>query len=373
MADVLERVIDFGSHVVIWIGPDSAEKDGSYTPVLMLLHHAIEAADAASVLLRHGCVDAMGLHIRSQLEATLNAFYILETDTERRGKAYRFGLLKAEEVALERLDPSTTKGAAASSKMKRDKVVGSANLTPDANLLAAKRAQNRTFLDQSIYDEVRQEWDRQAANKKQKKPTWHSLFGGPTSVAEMADRLQLSSFYEFYRPLSEEVHASTAMRSVRRDSKTNRARFRPMRHPELASEYLDLCVALLMKLYSEVLERFSSKETVELLSKWYKESVRAQYDDPKPFGTSDYGREELVAEMSAAFLCGHAGIYPVVVANSTAYISGWLGILKQDKKLVISAAGQAQRSADWILGTTFDDTCEQVDDVSGQIASESLS
>jgi antirestriction protein ArdC len=72
--------------------------------------------------------------------------------------------------------------------------------------------------------------------------------------------------------------------------------------------------------------------------------------DPKPFGSSDYGKEELVAEMSAAFLCSHAGIYPTVIGNQAAYLAGWLKQLKSDKKLVISAAGQAQRSADWIRG-----------------------
>jgi antirestriction protein ArdC len=72
--------------------------------------------------------------------------------------------------------------------------------------------------------------------------------------------------------------------------------------------------------------------------------------DPKPFGSPDYGREELVAEMSAAFLCAHAGIAPVLIESTAAYISGWLGVLKKDKKLVITAASQAQKAADWILG-----------------------
>jgi len=70
--------------------------------------------------------------------------------------------------------------------------------------------------------------------------------------------------------------------------------------------------------------------------------------DPKPFGSSDYGKEELVAEMSAAFLCSHAGIQPTVIENQAAYVAGWLKQIKADKKLVISAAGQAQRAADWI-------------------------
>jgi len=80
--------------------------------------------------------------------------------------------------------------------------------------------------------------------------------------------------------------------------------------------------------------------------------------DTKPFGSPDYGKEELIAEMSAAFLCGQAGIFPAVIQNSASYISGWLGVLRKDKKLVIAAAGQGQRSADWILGTKTD--AEQV-------------
>jgi antirestriction protein ArdC len=72
--------------------------------------------------------------------------------------------------------------------------------------------------------------------------------------------------------------------------------------------------------------------------------------DPKPFGSADYGREELIAEMAAAFLCGHVGIRPAVIENQAAYLQGWLKQLKDDKRLVIAAAGAAQKDADWIRG-----------------------
>ena len=72
--------------------------------------------------------------------------------------------------------------------------------------------------------------------------------------------------------------------------------------------------------------------------------------NPKPFGTPDYGKEELVAEMAAAFLCGEVGIKPAVIDNQAAYIGGWLKQLKLDKKLVITAAGAGQKAADWIRG-----------------------
>jgi antirestriction protein ArdC len=70
----------------------------------------------------------------------------------------------------------------------------------------------------------------------------------------------------------------------------------------------------------------------------------------KPFGSQDYSREELVAEMGAAFLCAVAGIEQNTIANSAAYIQGWLKVLKDDKKLVVLAAAAGQKAADFIRG-----------------------
>jgi antirestriction protein ArdC len=67
------------------------------------------------------------------------------------------------------------------------------------------------------------------------------------------------------------------------------------------------------------------------------------------FGSHEYSKEELVAEMGAAFLCGHAGIENTIIENSAAYIAGWLKALKNDKTLLIHAAAQAQKAADYIL------------------------
>lgn len=68
------------------------------------------------------------------------------------------------------------------------------------------------------------------------------------------------------------------------------------------------------------------------------------------FGSNDYSKEELVAEFSSAFLCAEAGISPAVIENQAAYIQGWLKALKNDSKLLINAAAQAQKAADWIMG-----------------------
>ena len=69
-----------------------------------------------------------------------------------------------------------------------------------------------------------------------------------------------------------------------------------------------------------------------------------------PFGSCDYSKEELVAEMGAAFLCGMCDIENETIDSSAAYIEGWLRKLKNDKKLVVHAAAQAQKATDYILG-----------------------
>lgn len=71
---------------------------------------------------------------------------------------------------------------------------------------------------------------------------------------------------------------------------------------------------------------------------------------PAPFGSPDYSREELIAEMTSAFVCGAAGIAPATLPQSAEYIAGWLQVLRADRRLVVVAAGQAQRAADYILG-----------------------
>ncbi|MBR9800568.1 DUF1738 domain-containing protein [bacterium] len=72
------------------------------------------------------------------------------------------------------------------------------------------------------------------------------------------------------------------------------------------------------------------------------------------FADTKYGKEELIAEMTSAFLCGEAGIFDETVEHSAAYLQGWLKILKSDKRLLPTAAAAAQKAADFILDRTFE-------------------
>lgn len=66
------------------------------------------------------------------------------------------------------------------------------------------------------------------------------------------------------------------------------------------------------------------------------------------FGSPEYAREELVAELGACFLAADLGFPPKPLEVSAAYIRNWLQALKNDKRLIFSAAGQAQRAVEHV-------------------------
>ena len=82
---------------------------------------------------------------------------------------------------------------------------------------------------------------------------------------------------------------------------------------------------------------------------------RKEVADPSNFGSNPYSREELVAEMGAAFLSGHCEIENTTLDQSASYIQNWLERLKEDRKLVVHAAAQAQKACDFILDVKPED------------------
>ncbi len=76
------------------------------------------------------------------------------------------------------------------------------------------------------------------------------------------------------------------------------------------------------------------------------------------FASESYSCEELVAEIGSAFLCQEAGIESTL-ENSAAYLQGWMKRLKDDPRLIVTAASQAQKAADYILGRGAEQNAEE--------------
>lgn len=68
------------------------------------------------------------------------------------------------------------------------------------------------------------------------------------------------------------------------------------------------------------------------------------------FGSEDYSKEELTAEITSAAIMNHIGLETLATFNnSAAYIQNWLNALRNDKKLIVSASSKAEKAARYIL------------------------
>lgn len=106
-----------------------------------------------------------------------------------------------------------------------------------------------------------------------------------------------------------------------------------------------------------VLEQYPKKE--EYYSTLFHEMVHStghrtrlnRLNRTAAFGSQDYSKEELVAEIGAAALLNHVGIEtPETFMNNTAYIQSWLRALQNDTRMLVGASSQAGKAVDFILG-----------------------
>ena len=101
-------------------------------------------------------------------------------------------------------------------------------------------------------------------------------------------------------------------------------------------------------------EAFKDKESyyatiLHELTHWTSHKTRLDRSfNAKRFGDNGYAREELVAELGAAFLSADLGITPEVREDHAAYLAHWLKALKEDSRAIFSAAAHAQRAADFL-------------------------
>lgn len=67
------------------------------------------------------------------------------------------------------------------------------------------------------------------------------------------------------------------------------------------------------------------------------------------YGTAQYSEEELIAELAASFLCAHANIDNSLVSTAS-YIQGWMQVLTDHPKMIVTCSSKAQKAVDYILG-----------------------
>lgn len=118
------------------------------------------------------------------------------------------------------------------------------------------------------------------------------------------------------------------------------------------SPTLDLISVPMLSQY-EIAEEYYSTTFHEAIHSTMPENRCNRKSEQKlaAFGSEDYSREELVAEIGSAMLCNNVGIdCEKAFKNSVAYIQGWLKKLKNDNRMIVWAASRAEKAAKYILG-----------------------
>ena len=81
--------------------------------------------------------------------------------------------------------------------------------------------------------------------------------------------------------------------------------------------------------------------------------------DHAGFASHAYSFEELVAEITSAFLAAEAGISASVIENSASYIAHWSKVLRSEPRWIVQASAQAAKAADMISGRTAHESGEE--------------
>jgi antirestriction protein ArdC len=82
---------------------------------------------------------------------------------------------------------------------------------------------------------------------------------------------------------------------------------------------------------------------------WTGHAWRCNRELGKRFGDNAYSVEELIAELTAAFVCAHLGLSSSPRPDHAQYIASWLRVLKADKRAIFAAASKAQQAADYLV------------------------
>lgn len=104
------------------------------------------------------------------------------------------------------------------------------------------------------------------------------------------------------------------------------------------------------------------------LTHWTGHKSRLDRTSWGAFGSKDYAREELVAEIGACFIMARLGITGEHIDNHAAYLASWLKCLREDSRAIFKAAAQAQLAADLVLANAGLDEGTGEDEDDGEAA-----
>jgi len=219
----------FGLNLLVEVSEGKSLKT-EHIPVVMSLRHSMELLEGIGTLLRENLADPAMLLLRGLMESVLQVVFILEKETEQRGKAFMYFDVLNRIANAEKIDKTTDRGKEFAGWIAKDKNLKNTVFTMPANLqveLDELRGQKLI----SDFKQVHKEYE----NKKSqgiKIKNWFAMFGGPKTIEQLAQQVGYAGVYQIlYRHLSESVHGVGVV-SGKIESENGKGSIRDIKSPD---------------------------------------------------------------------------------------------------------------------------------------------
>lgn len=242
---LLRELVDYGVALI----NKCTQQGGSLADLVIEAHffkHAVTMLDAVEIQLSRGAVFSVGVSARSMLEAYIYLAWILEKDTEVRGRQFYVWHLRQKRVWVRRVIPGTAeyehfkKHTATLLDMKdpakRRSLESEAN-RQDADISAILTNPSNNTIN-TTFDKLK---------KRHFDVAWYRP-NGPSSIGDMARKLNLGAEYDFfYSQFSEISHAGAFEKHVKFDGKA--IVFEPLRSPEGIRTVVNVVATLAFRIF----------------------------------------------------------------------------------------------------------------------------
>ena len=213
--------------------------------------------------------------MRATLESFLGLAYLLKEDSVRRGFAFLAVEAHQRLKLVRMLDPSTPEGVRFQKALESDTVAPgySHGISPELIKLSISRTED--FLNtpgvKSALDELRK------VRKKNKNPNWYSLYGGPTSIAQLADYLGYQSLYlVFYKFWSRTTHGVDIIQGKLAMGSTGRPGIIQLRVPTDAQTMAQLAITVALRTFRLVVDKYCPEKKPQV-TEWYEAEIMTRY------------------------------------------------------------------------------------------------
>lgn len=274
-SDFLDEITNFSSHVFKW-SVDNIKKGDEYVPVIQAYRHILDMADAISVLIRESCAEPCKMLLRGIFESLLTIEYILEEDTENRGKDFVIWNRHHRLRILCRYDPDDNVYKEYIANIKKDNILsGSKSVTvPD---IKDKIERHCRIFRHPAYEESEKEYQRIKNQTKRYPRWWFNMHNGPSNIQALALYLGRPAQYEvLYRPLSEFSHGMAIIEGKIEIEEPGKVAISQIRLPTDAQFIVQMTASFMLTTIRMFLSTFAKNKLIEL-AKWYKEEIRDRY------------------------------------------------------------------------------------------------